>query len=89
MKEAEPLKICKDGSKEGGSYVVFLLLGGFYLGRNKCTQDCNTVLDCIQFLLIHTHTHAHTETTAFNQQFQTQLPTEPSHCEGAKWPGEN
>ena len=88
MEEAEPLKIPNDRSKERGSNLAFLLFGGFCLGWSKCNQDCNTVLDCTQFLL--THTQTHTCVTAFNQQFQIQLPTEPgSYREGAKQPGEN
>lgn len=83
MEEAEPLKIPNDRSKEGCSNLAFLLLGAFCLGWSKYNQDCTTVLDCTQFVL--THTQTHTRMTAFNQQFQIQLPTEPgSYCEGAK-----
>lgn len=56
-------------------------LGEFYLGCSKCTQDYNSVLDCIQFILT-SHTHTHRTHTAFHRQFQIQLPT-------AKWAGED
>lgn len=46
-----------------------------YLGCSKCTQDYNTMLDYIHFILTHTCTHALTYIAciAFNQQFQIQV----------------
>ena len=42
--------------RKGGQMWHSCFLKEFGLGCSQCAQDCNTVLDCIQFILQHTHT---------------------------------
>ena len=59
VEEVEPLKVIMD-ERKGGQMWHSCFLKEFGLGCSQCAQDCNTVLDCIQFILQHTHTqHTH------------------------------